>query len=68
MAEKQRMTSEEVVRWLMADDGADTVRESLKWMAQELMEAEVSGLVGAELGERTEDRATHRNGYRPLRW
>jgi transposase-like protein len=32
------------------------------------MEAEVSGLVGAELGERTEDRATHRNGYRPRRW
>ena len=68
MAEKQRMTGEEVVRWLMADDGADPVRESLKWMAQELMEAEVSGLVGAELGERTEDRATHRNGYRPRRW
>jgi hypothetical protein len=28
------MTGEEVVRWLMADDGADPVRESLKWMAQ----------------------------------
>jgi len=68
MAEKQRMTGEEVVRWLMADDGADPVRESLKWMAQELMEAEVSDLVGAERGERTEDRATHRNGYRPRRW
>jgi transposase-like protein len=68
MAEKQRMTGEEVVRWLMADDGADPVRESLKWMAQELMEAEVTGLVGAELGERSEDRATHRNGYRPRRW
>jgi hypothetical protein len=68
MAEKQRMTGEEVVRWLMADDGADPVRESLKWMAQELMEAEVSDLVGAERGERTEDRATHRNGYRTRRW
>lgn len=32
------------------------------------MEVEVSQLVGAELGERTEDRATHRNGYRPRRW
>ena len=29
------------------------------------MEAEVSELIGAERGERTEDRATHRNGYRP---
>jgi putative transposase len=33
------------------------------------MEAEVSELVGAELGERRpEDRATHRNGYRARRW
>jgi transposase-like protein len=35
----------------------------------ELMEGEVSELVGAELGERRpDDRATHRNGYRPRRW
>ena len=67
MAERNRMTSEEVVRWLMDSDGADPVRESLRWMAEQLMEAEVSDLVGAELGERTEDRATHRNGYRPRR-
>jgi transposase-like protein len=33
------------------------------------MEAEVAELIGAELGERRpEDRATHRNGYRPRRW
>ena len=32
------------------------------------MEAEVSELIGAERGARTEDRATHRNGYRPRRW
>jgi len=63
MAEKDRMTSEEVVRWLLASDGADPVRESLRWMAEQLMEAEVSDLVGAE--QRTEDRTTHRNGYRP---
>jgi hypothetical protein len=31
------------------------------------MEAEVSELIGAELGERTADRATHRNGYRSRR-
>jgi transposase-like protein len=38
-------------------------------VAQQLMESEVSDLVGAELGERRpEDRATHRNGYRPRRW
>ena len=32
------------------------------------MEVEVSELIGAERGERTEDRATHRNGYRARRW
>src|SRR3954471_8514130 len=38
-------------------------------VAAELMEPEVSELIGAELGERRpEDRATHRNGYRPRRW
>jgi transposase-like protein len=37
-------------------------------MVEQLMEAEVSGLIGAELGERTPDRATHRNGYRARRW
>jgi transposase-like protein len=44
------------------------IRESVRAVACELMEAEVSELIGAERGERTEDRATHRNGYRPRRW
>jgi transposase-like protein len=37
-------------------------------MVEQLMEVEVSELIGAEHGERTPDRATHRNGYRPRRW
>ena len=68
MAERQRMTAEEVVAKLMSDEHADVLRESLRWMMEQLMEAEVSGLIGAELGERTPDRATHRNGYRARRW
>jgi transposase-like protein len=32
------------------------------------MEAEVSELIGAERGERSEDRLTHRNGYRSRSW
>ena len=32
------------------------------------MDAEVTDLIGAAHGERTEDRATWRNGYRPRRW
>jgi putative transposase len=69
MAETERMTAEEVVRQLLEDPGgADLVRESLRWLVQQLMEAEVSELIGAAHGERTEDRATWRNGYRPRRW
>src|SRR5215213_4316907 len=63
------MTTEEVVRKVLLDEHADVLRESLKLFVRELMELEVSELVGAELGERRpQDRATHRNGYRPRRW
>ena len=69
MAEMERMTAEEVVRHLLEDaDGADLVRDSLRWLVQQLMEAEVTDLIGAAHGERTEDRVTWRNGYRPRRW
>jgi putative transposase len=44
-------------------------RESVEWLARQLMEVEVSEWIGAEHGERRPaDRATHRNGYRPRRW
>jgi transposase-like protein len=63
------MAIEEVVRKLLADEHADVIRDSVRWVVQELMESEVSELVGAKLGERRpDDRATHRNGYRSRRW
>src|SRR3954471_14699760 len=68
MAGPERMTIEEVVRQVLRDEHADVIRESVRVVAQEIMEAEVSELIGAERGERTPDRATHRNGYRPRRW
>jgi putative transposase len=69
VAGPDRMTTEEVVRKVLLDEHADVLRESLKLFVRELMELEVSELVGAELGERRpDDRATHRNGYRPRRW
>jgi putative transposase len=68
MAGVDRMTIAEVVREVLRDEHADVIRESVRAVAQELMEAEISELIGAERGERTEDRATHRNGYRPRRW
>src|SRR3954462_1585763 len=68
MAGAERMTIEEVVRRVLREEHGDGIRESVRLVAQELMEAEVSELIGAERGERTEDRATHRNGYRARRW
>ena len=68
MAGRDRMTIEEFVRQVLREEHGDVIRESVRAVAQELMEAEVSELIGAGHGERTEDRATHRNGYCPRRW
>ena len=46
----------------------DFLREGVRVLAQALMEAEVSVQIGAEHGERTPQRTTHRNGYRPRDW
>jgi len=54
---------------MLEGEGLDFLRESLTWVCQQLMEAEVSELVGATRGERApEERLTHRNGYRPRPW
>ncbi len=68
MAEGHRMTAAQLADKLLQDEHADVLRESVAWMTHQLMEAEVAGRVGAELGERTPDRLTHRNGYRPREW
>jgi transposase-like protein len=68
MAEDRRMTAAQVVDKLMGSEHADVVRESVAWVVAELMEAEVAGQIGAELGEIAPERVTHRNGYRPRAW
>ena len=69
MAETNRMTAEQVVNYLMEGEGVDFLRESLSWMVQQLMEVEVSELVGAAHGERApEERLAQRNGYRRRAW
>ena len=69
MAETKRMTADQVVGYLLEGEGLDFLRESLAWVVQQLMEAEVSELVGAARGERApEERLTHRNGYRTRAW
>jgi transposase-like protein len=68
MAEKRRMTPVELVDKVMSSEHADVVRDSVAWVAAEIMEAEVAARVGAELGEVSDERVTQRNGYRPRRW
>jgi putative transposase len=69
MAETKRMTAGQVVSYLLEDDGLDFLRESLMWVVQQLMEAEVSELVGAARRLRAAgERLAHRDGYRARTW
>src|SRR5438105_15924652 len=62
------MTAADVVAKVMAGEQVDFVREAVALIAHELMEAEISVEVGAELGQVSPERLTHRNGYRPRPW
>src|SRR3954454_19887483 len=69
VAGADRMTVEEVVRKVLLDEHADVIRDAVRAVAAEMMELEVSELIGAGRGERRpEERATQRNGYRSRRW
>jgi transposase-like protein len=70
MVEGQSMTSvADVVAQVRDGRLEDFVREAVVLVARELMEGEISGEIGAELGEvAPEARSTHRNGYRPRGW
>ena len=53
----------------MVHEHGDVLRAAVEAVCAQLMEGEVSELIGAERGERRpEDRMTHRNGYRPREW
>ncbi len=53
-----------------SEQGADPnfLRDGVRLLAQELMEADVTDLVGAEPHQRTAGRTTYRNGYRDREW
>lgn len=54
----------ELLEAFRAGDGVDLVRDSVRIVMQELIEAEASERIGAGRYERTEDRVTERNGSR----
>jgi putative transposase len=60
----------ELYELLRKAEGADVdfLREGVQTLAQALMEVEVSARIGAERGQRTPERVTQRNGYRPRDW
>ena len=60
----------ELYELLRKAEGADVdfLREGVRTLAQALMEVEVAAQIGAEHGQRSPDRVTHRNGYRPRDW
>ena len=50
---------------LRAGEFTDTIRSSLEWILQQLIEAEATTVIGARPHERSETRTAQRNGHRP---
>jgi putative transposase len=68
MADRQSMTTEELVRRTLLDEHGDFLREAVALVAARLMDAEITAEIGAARGEVSSERVTHRNGYRPRLW
>jgi putative transposase len=64
MALSQSVVSE-LLEAFRAGEGVDLIRESVRMVMQELIEAEATEQVGAARYERTQERVTDRNGARP---
>ena len=58
----------ELLRKRGVDGDVDFLREALQVLVEGIMDAEFSARIGAEHGERSPDRLTHRNGYRSRAW
>ena len=67
---KDRINRNELADKLVetATAAEDPLRAMAEILTDFLMEAEVTAKVGAEPHERSEERTTHRNGYRERRW
>jgi putative transposase len=55
----------ELLAALKAGEMTDTIRSSLEWILQQLIEAEATAVIGAGPHERSESRTAQRNGHRP---
>jgi putative transposase len=68
MADDKSMTVRAVASKLLVGGHADVLREAVRVMLGEVMEAEVSAVAGAGWYERSAEREAQRNGYRPREW
>src|SRR5688500_9332622 len=68
MTDTVRMALTDLLRKAAADPEVDFLREALRVLTQELMEAEVAAHLGAGRHERTAERTGQRNGYRERDW
>jgi transposase-like protein len=64
MALDQSVLSE-LLAAFQSGEGLDLIRESVRLVCQELIETELSSVIGAGRYERTGDRTGERNGHRP---
>ena len=55
----------ELLAAVQAGDMTDTIRTSLAWVLQQLIEAEATATIGAGPHERADTRTAQRNGHRP---
>src|SRR5215207_9427149 len=65
MADQGMVALREALGKVLEAEHADLLREGVALLYRELMEAEVAEQTGAARYERSEERATYRNGYRP---
>ena len=65
---KERMDLLEPMRKRRVDGDVDFLREALRVLVEEIMDADVSSRTGAGYGERCPERVTQRNGYRSRAW
>lgn len=68
MADMPRMALIDLLRKAAADPDVDFLREALRVLTQEVMEAEVEAHLGADRSERSAERTGQRNGYRERTW
>jgi putative transposase len=68
MADNESMTVRAAASKLLVEEHADVLREAVRVMLREVMEAEVSAAAGADWYKRSPEREAQRNGYRPREW